>query len=371
MNKIYNTIIIGGGIAGLACANELTRKKKDFLLITENVGGRIITSNEGIINYGGYFIGPDCNNMLTCVKKGRQISPFKVSLHNKEKVYTMWRIFWHPFLLIKFLRIIAKFKKEYGLFKKRCYSISQKEAFEESPFLFNLYQQKAANFIKQQKLTKIINNLLGEGVYLCAFTCSEQLNAFDFLHILMHFNSPIYEFIFEKEKFIAPFKNKIKIDSVISIKKGKISEIKTKNKKYYARNIILATPIHVSKKLLKLKKIRGPINSYLFHIDGKLKKEWSHYLLHLFDNNSDIIFVATQVDKTHLIYSRTQNLNLNKYFETYKIIYKKHWKPAFNLKGHLILDAKPFPNLYMIGDYNVCGMEDSFITGVWAARQLP
>jgi hypothetical protein len=370
MNKTHDTIIVGGGIAGLACAQELTRLNKDFLMLTENIGGRIETSKKGQVNYGAYLIGPDCTNMLTCAKKVRRLHPFGTKLHNQKESYTLWRLFRHPLCLFKLLKITRKFRKEYKVFKKNCHQMTQKKAFELSPFLLGLYKQNAADFVKENQLNKVIDHLLDESVYLCTFVESKQLNAFDFMHILMHFDLPIYEFYFDSKKFTQPFKNKIKIKSVKSVKKGKIHQIKTAKKIYHAHNLVIATPISVSKKLLKLKKIKGPINSYCFHVKGDLKPKWAQSSLHLFDDHSDIIFISTQADKTHLIYAKTAKLDLKNYFKTHTIIAKKHWKPAFNLIGEQILDANQGSNIYMIGDYNVCGMEDSFITGVWAARQI-
>ncbi|MFA6461209.1 MAG: FAD-dependent oxidoreductase [Candidatus Woesearchaeota archaeon] len=52
MKKIYETIIIGGGIAGCTAAVYAARKKMDFLLITENVGGQMWESVE-IFNFPG------------------------------------------------------------------------------------------------------------------------------------------------------------------------------------------------------------------------------------------------------------------------------------------------------------------------------
>jgi len=92
--------------------------------------------------------------------------------------------------------------------------------------------------------------------------------------------------------------------------------------------------------------------------------------LNLFNEDSDTIFISKEIDNNYLFYSHVETPDFDKYFENYNIIDKKYWKPAFNLKGNILLDAKQDDNLYMIGEYNVCGVEDSFITGLWAANQI-
>ncbi len=52
MDKIYDTIIIGGGIAGCTAAIYAARKRMDYLLLTEYLGGQFMESWE-IFNYPG------------------------------------------------------------------------------------------------------------------------------------------------------------------------------------------------------------------------------------------------------------------------------------------------------------------------------
>jgi len=42
--NIVDTIIIGAGISGLACAKKLQENGRDFMMVSENIGGRILTS---------------------------------------------------------------------------------------------------------------------------------------------------------------------------------------------------------------------------------------------------------------------------------------------------------------------------------------
>ena len=51
--KTYNSIIVGAGPAGLTASIYLARKKIDFLLISEDIGGQAVTSGN-IENFPGY-----------------------------------------------------------------------------------------------------------------------------------------------------------------------------------------------------------------------------------------------------------------------------------------------------------------------------
>ncbi len=53
INKhLYETIIVGGGIAGCTAAIYASRKRMDYLLITEDFGGQFLESGE-VLNYPG------------------------------------------------------------------------------------------------------------------------------------------------------------------------------------------------------------------------------------------------------------------------------------------------------------------------------
>jgi len=59
MSGSHETIIIGGGISGLACARRLYDRGRPFLLITQNIGGRIRPSTTGAVNLGAYYVRSD------------------------------------------------------------------------------------------------------------------------------------------------------------------------------------------------------------------------------------------------------------------------------------------------------------------------
>lgn len=368
--KKLETLIVGGGIAGLSAALQLKKNGLPFKLISENIGGRIESSKDGQVNYGAYLIGADNAHMLKWVTLKRREYPHRTLFHKGKKSLPLYWLFLHPVEFVRFYRLLKKFRKHYAEFKKQAEEISQKEALEKSPFLLSLYKQNGSEFAKHYKVQKIIKNLLGDGVYFCSFEDFSCLNAFDILHILMYLTVPVYEFVFQKEKIKKLLKTHLIKDSMVELERGKTYRIKTKKgETYECRNLILATPISVTQKFLPVKKIKKAQTACLFHVTGELKKPWVGKL-NLFDSHSPVIFIAPQMDGSTLVYSQHPTIDLQTYFEKYKILAKKVWEPAFNLGGSILLEAKQGPNFFMIGDYNICGMEDSFITGIYAANQI-
>src|SRR3989338_4153573 len=216
IEREVDTIIIGGGISGLACAKKLQEYNKEFLLITKDIGGRILSSKDGNVNYGAYFVLKNYHNILPYIKKKERMHPLQIGFHWHGKNYHLIRMMKHPIETIRFIITLKIFKKKYEKFKILCLNKSQKEVIESDEYYKSLYFQTAEEFIKNKKFEKITEKFLSEGIYMCTFEKINKISALDFLRLCTALIIPAYEFEFLKNRLIDKFKDKIKIDVVTS-----------------------------------------------------------------------------------------------------------------------------------------------------------
>lgn len=371
--KQIDTIIIGAGMAGLGCGHQFLKKnKKDFLIISEDIGGRVCPSADGRVNYGAYFVLENYHHIVPYVTKRERFHPFLVDMHGGRKAYHLIRIFEHPLQVVRLMFILFHFKKLYTSFKKRCETQSQRQAFESDPELMRLYLLRASDYARQEGIQNIAQKFISEGVYLCTFLPLAKVSAFDFLRFSLALIMRAHEFFFEKDLAIEGMQKNILEDSVGSIKKKKDRWIiSTKGGiSFSAQHVIVATPPHISKKLLGVEKIKNGANAFVFHVKGKLRNKWSAGQFEVFNARSKTIFIRRQEDGTFIFYSRDPKPKFEIYFEEWETIFTKQWKPAFSIDGDTLLECERDKNLYLIGDHNVIGMEDSYITGIYAANRI-
>jgi thioredoxin reductase len=371
MKKVHETIIIGAGISGLACARKLHENNKEFLVISEDIGGKILTSDDGKVNYGACLMFGNYHHIKKLVKINTRIKIKKILFHKRGEKYKAFprMILLYPLGFINGIILSIRFIKHYEAFKKKCETVSQVQALKEDPFLFKLYTQNTLEFLHKHKLKKMFEDYSG-WARITNFVPFLKIRP---LSILFYFSAiflQVYHVTFLLEKMFKGFKNKIIFDTVNQIKKDRDKYIiKTPKRNYYANNVVVATSPPVSKKLLNLKKIKKPVIAHVFHLHGKIRKPWDCHPYNLFsDDNS--IFGITKYSKDYIIYAKTDKLDLKKYFHEYKIIKHTFWNPAHNLIGDTLWECEQDKNLYLIGDHNIPFLEEAYITGLYAANQI-
>lgn len=368
----YETIIIGAGVAGLACAQKLKSVGKDFIIITENVGGKIQTTRDNQVNLGACLVMGNYKNVLPLINKTKQIHLIEFSLHSQSlQRYGVFKIFQYPLQLARLIPMLLKFRSAYERFKREAEINGQKIAFEKNPYLLSLYQTLAADFAKSKHIYELTEKILGQPLYACTGLPLSDNSAFDLLRLSLGLITPMYEFSFHREKITSKLSDHIIYDTVTKITRGNPYTIDTKSgRQYQAANVVVATPPQISQQLLSIPTIKKPNNIFSFYIEGELKDQWRTGEYQTFDPSSEMVILDNISTNTCVLYSKKEKPNLSLLFENQRVLEQKNWCPAFHLIGSILLDCRLANGLYLIGDHNIAGLEDSYITGLYAANQI-
>lgn len=372
-SKVFDTIIVGAGISGLACARRLQQFNEDFLVVSKDIGGRILISDDGLVNYGAFFVCSDYSNVLKYVKIKSRIKLSDFCFHNNNKIYVLFetKFLAYLFQFMKVIRILYKFRKSLRKFRMDTEAISQKKAIEGDSFLYKLYLKNANDFINELKIQSGTDTYLSKGLYSTTFSKTSEMNAFSFLQFLLPLITPIYTFSFEKEKMMEPIKDKTIIGGVNDIQyKNGYYKIKVDSTLLVAKNIVFATPISWSKYYANVKKTNKSVSTYMFHVKGIPKDIVTRKSYQLFSPLGTEQAIADLKDGTYLFYNKDNYPPLKKYFSKFKVISYHFWNPAGTINGHTLIESNRGNNMYLIGDFNVAGLEESYVSGLYAANQI-
>jgi hypothetical protein len=369
------TIIVGGGMAGMSCAMKLLETNQEFLLVADDLGGRIKYSAETKVNFGAYFVMSSYTNAKKLLMKGIRINPIDACFHNSNaerfsllSLHTLSRL---P-ELFRFYFVLQKFSAHYGKFKQRCLTMSQKAALEANPYMASLFTKPASQFIREEKFEKVAFDFVSKFAYACTGAGVEQITALDFLNVSMGMIIPIHTVIFDPQAVSKKLGDHLVFDSILRVEKragenlltGKSGEI------YQAENVVIATPASITQKLLGLKEIREASKIYVYHVRAELKPAYRKYGLNLFPYTSEIMLTARQLDGSYLIYAREKSADLHLVCDQFELLSTMVWEKAMYVKGKAFMEQEYGSGIYVAGDHNGLGLEPAAISGIYAANQI-
>lgn len=375
--KSYETIIIGGGISGLACGRTLHDAGKDFLIITKELGGRMLSYECFCINYGAAYITTDYKNVLKYVGK---IEPLRVrdfyffDGKNMSNIFTFKIIKRIP-KMIKFILILIHFRWHWLRYRKQAPYRSIKECFETDPVLMKYWKMPASDFIKKHGFEEL-DELYGNPVTAAtAFVESDKVNTVYYLGMffaaiikswIIHFKDTI-------TKLTEGFEEKIKIGSVLKVNKNDDGTFHVTSSigEFTAKNIVFAAPQKTLATVYDLPEPNRQQPAYAFHVLGIRKDIYQNKKAICFrPEHHDVYMLWTQKSGADIIYSRNPEPDFNQYYEEYRVIKRIHWDPGMIIPKDELIEQKLEEHVYLASDYNLSLLEDCFLTGVFAANQI-
>lgn len=369
-----STIIVGAGIAGLGCARRLFEAHAPFLVIAESVGGRVRRSRDRTLNLGAYYVRADYAHVNRYVRLERRLDRLSTIRHDGEASYTQWdrRLLLHFPEAVRFLGVLMRFRHRYEILKRRCLTVSQAEAIRSDPLLRRLYDQPAGDFIAEHRLDGIGRWYLAPGLHGTAFSSLNRISAFTLLMGALPVLAPAYEFTLRLDALIDGFAGAFVPDAVVGITScGTGYRVETAGgDAFAAEHVVVATPSHVARRLLGLPAVKGPVSAHMFHVSGTRRDRFGRADINLFAEDNPTLAFVRQPDDTALFCSRSRHPDFDRYFTSWRILEHRHWNPAFHLVGSVLLECEQAPGLFLIGDHNICGLEDAYITGLYAANRI-
>ncbi len=369
------TVIVGGGMAGMSCALALKERGRDFVMITENLGGRVRYSPEYRVNYGAYFVMRNYHNAKKILKKEAWINPLGIQFVENESLRMPvlgWKTITRIPGLLRFVKLLLVFSSHYEKFKRNCTLKSQMESLKEDAYLYDLYFTSSSDFIKKHGMEKLAADYISKFTYACTLTPIDNLSAFDVMTVALGLMPPMHTFSFDEKGMAGLLKDELVTGTVSAVKKtgGRYTVTAADGVRYVADTLVMATPAVVTQKLLKIPGIRKTSSAYVYHLKGAPRERYAPYSLNLYSPAYEISALARQHDGTYLLFSCIRDLDLNKYFAHYETIRKVEWEKALYVIGREFLEQRYDENCYIAGDHNSLGLEPACISGIYAANQI-
>ena len=345
------TIIVGAGIAGLACARRLHDAGRRFLLVSEDVGGRLHRSRDGTVNLGAYYVRADYTHVTRYVRRGRRINRLVTRRYDGDAGYGYWnpRLLLHSEEAGRFLRLLRDFRRHYDTLKHRTIHLGQAAAIRSDSMLAELYRTPATEFIREHRLEALARSYLAPGLHGTAFVSLRELTAFTLLLGALPALIPTYEFTLELNRLVDGFTSAIVADSVTAVgAEGSRYRIETKaNGTLSTQRLVIATPTAVTGRLLGLPATKRPVSAHMFHVRGSLRYLYQRADIHLFPETDPTFAIARQGGGTVLIGCKHRQPELDRFFTDWEVLEHKHWNPAFHIVGDDLLEAEPSPDLHL------------------------
>ena len=373
----YENLVVGGGIAGMSCANALKEAGRDVAIVTDELGGRVCYSKEHDNNFGAVFFMENYTHSKKILTDKGPLSLGLGALHLFTSPTKHFK--GNSPTMIAALPQFAKFAKymkgtfipKYNAYKKDCETMPVERAMQKHLDIAELYRTKATDVINKLGIGKICDNFVNKFAYACTGSRITDLNALDFLNVAQGVVIPIHDFSFDGSAFTAKLDGQVHLGTVVEIRQDKAGweAITEGGLSLQCDNLVVATPARVTKRLLGTGEVRKPAQLVSYLCSGTPRALYAKTPANYFSDEFDIIALATRDDKLINVYARKE-IDLGAYIDNCEVVDKRVWPDALYVYGDIILPQDWKENLYIAGDHNGLGLEPAAISGIYAANRI-
>jgi len=345
------------------------------------LGGRLALSKQG--HYlGAVMMNNDYVHIKQHAGKAFTSRPWHSYIWDGSKgVNTLLRM---NFLKIPRLnKVFGEFGRAFQQLRAQAPHTCQKQLMEQDSLLRTLVSQSAVEFVREHKIEDVAERFLGAiagAVFLCDW---REMSAFHFcIGISCTGNGACNgDWSNILDSLTQGYTDKVIIDEIISIEKGDNGQgfiVSSRSKQYRANNVVLSVPGRAGDALLaqsssvESQRVESAqrIPCHVFHITGNRRALYRPKRSLLMGAGEEIKLFFPLPDGVDVVYSSLAELDFSRYYHDFHIIEHHNWEPAIQLSKPEWRPLEQEPGLFTIGDYNICGLEDSYLTGLFAANKI-
>lgn len=378
------TLIVGGGIAGMSCALKLRDAGLGYMLLTENLGGRICYLKQYDMNFGAVFFMQGYRHAKEILAAGEPVLPSYFDLECHQQLGKGYGVVSGPIIgsagqLLHFMNYLkGTFKPHYEAFKLSCETKEIGACIADDPYIKELFDMTADKLVEKVGFPKAAKALVSQFVYACTGSPITTLNALDYLNCAMGLVDTATRFTFDPDAMrqqLTSETGSVKDSTVVRVERNgeRWAAITDGGDRYEADNLVLATPADITQGLLSpvcgTYPIREASELHAYKVAGKIKKEYAGHKLHLFDQSIPLINIGARPDGAYEVFT-CKPLDMNIFFDEYEVVHRVDWERALFTHPSLILEQDLGSGLYRAGDHNALGLEPAAISGVFAANRI-
>jgi hypothetical protein len=261
-------------------------------------------------------------------------------------------------------------------FRRDAEHTAQRDLLPSYPLLQRYIRQPAGALIEELGLAELHERYLKPTFVTTCFADPLQSNALFYLGVLFPLIVPTWvgDFTHTYDLLTAGYRERVAIDRVIGLTRSDCGqwEVRTAGGKVYqAGNVVIAAPYHNAREFYPVPAPRLVVPATVSYVRGQRRAPFRGKGFVLFPaEQNGVTLIWQQADGHDQVFSLRPQPELAGIYEAAEVLGSVSWKTAIVLSGSRWAPLSLEPGLYLVGDYNVCGLEDSFITGLCAANHI-
>jgi hypothetical protein len=373
------TLIVGGGIAGLACARRLFEAGRDFLLVTDRLGGRMFAAGSGA-PFGAAYLTRDYTHVRRHVRLGPRVRRRDVYYRDGGRLRTVVhaRSLGRLGPLARLCAALLAFRARLNRLRARAPSRCQAELLREDDYLLRCAHEPASAFVRANGLEELDEVFTNPLVHSTVFVPTSGLNTFYYLACLMPVILRIYLADFSRTlpSLTAGFGDRVALGHVhrLELDGPGGHRAETVLGTLRPRFVVAATPPHNLRTYCP-ELAAGPaareVPVRTLHVRGRRRPEYlPGKMVFLPPGDSPTVLFPHRGAGLDVLFCKSDNPDLERYYLDPGVVGRAAWRTAVVLAGAAWRPLEPRPGVFTVGDYNVCGLEDSYLTGLFAANRI-